>query len=223
MPSLRMLSAVAVVALVPAAGAAGHSLGAGARPAQAPTREALAQVVKPPGAPGRTLGLSRVTIPARTTLAPHRHPGDQIAYLERGTLTYTVRTGVVRIYRGAADASPQRVGTIRAGQTERVRAGEWVVERQGDVHFGADRGRRPVVILLATLFTTGSPASIPVPYARPAAAASHGRAAGDAGPTAPSPGQPRACLARRPRALERDAHPRAPTRQAAPGTRRTRR
>ena len=162
MPARRMLSVVAVVAVLPAAGAAGHSLGAAPRPGQAPTREALAQVVKPRGAPGRTLGLSRVTIPPRTALAPHRHPGEQIAYIERGTLTYTVRTGVVRIYRGAADASPRLVRTIRAGETGPVHAGEWVVERQGDVHFGANRGRRVVVILLATLFTTGSPASIPV-------------------------------------------------------------
>ena len=162
MPARRMLSVVAVVAVLPAAGAAGHSLGAAPRPGQAPTREALAQVVNPRGAPGRTLGLARVTIPARTALAPHRHPGYQIAYIERGTLTYTVRTGVVRIYRGAADASPRLVRTIRAGETGPVHAGEWVVERQGDVHFGANRGRRVVVILLATLFTTGSPASIPV-------------------------------------------------------------
>jgi quercetin dioxygenase-like cupin family protein len=161
-PARRMLSVVAVVALLPAAGAAGHSLAGDAQSGQAPTREALAQVVNPRGAAGRTLGLSRVTIPARTALAPHRHPGYQIAYIERGTLTYTVRTGVVRVYRGAADATPQLVRTIRAGETGRVRAGQWVVERQGDVHFGANRGRRPVVILLATLFTTGSPASIPV-------------------------------------------------------------
>jgi hypothetical protein len=161
-PARRMLSVVAVVALVPAAGAAGHSLGAEAQSDQAPTREALAHVVNPRGALGRTLGLSRVRIPARTALAPHRHPGNQIAYIERGTLTDTVRTGVVRVYRGAADASPRLVATIRAGESGRVDAGEWVVERQGDVHFGANRGRRPVVILLATLFTTGSPPSIPV-------------------------------------------------------------
>src|SRR3954463_8810937 len=123
-----MLSVVAVVALVAAAGAAGHSPGADAQSGQAPTREALAQVVKPRGAPGRTLGLSRVTIPAHTALAPHRHPGYQIAYIERGTLTYTVRTGVVRIYRGAADASPRRVRTLRAGDTARIRTGEWLVE-----------------------------------------------------------------------------------------------
>jgi hypothetical protein len=161
-PARRMLPVVVVIATLPAAGAAARSLGAEAQPGQAPAREALAQVVNPRGAPGRTLGLSRVTIPARTALAPHRHPGYQIAYIARGTLTYTVRTGVVRVYRGAADASPRRVGTIRAGETGRVHAGEWLVERQGDVHFGANRGRRAVVILLATLFTTGSPASIPV-------------------------------------------------------------
>ena len=127
-----------------------------------PERGRTVVVHGPAGAPGRTLGLSRVTIPGRTTLAPHRHPGYQIAYIERGTLTYTVRTGVVRIYRGAADASPRLTGTVRAGETGRVRAGEWVVERQGDVHFGANRGRRPLVILLATLFITGRPPSIPV-------------------------------------------------------------
>src|SRR4051812_29762121 len=120
-----MLPVAVVVALLPAAGVAAQSLGAGARPAQAPVREALAQVVNPRGAPGRTLGLSRVTIPARTALAPHRHPGYQIGYIERGTLTYTVKTGVVRIYRGAADASPRLVRAIRAGSTGRVRAGEW--------------------------------------------------------------------------------------------------
>ena len=160
MPARRMLLVVVVVALVPAAGAAARSLGADAR-APAPTRQALAQVVNPRGAPGRTLGLSRVTIPAHTALAPHHHPGYQIAFIQRGTLTYTVRTGVVRIYRGGADASPRRVRTLRAGDTARIRTGEWLVERQGDVHFGANRGRRPVVILLATLFTNGSPPSIP--------------------------------------------------------------
>src|SRR3954451_22449025 len=84
-PARRMLSVVVVVALPPALGAGGYALGADAQSDAAPTREALAQVVKPPGAPGRTLGLSRVTIPARTALTPHRHPGDQIAYIEHGT------------------------------------------------------------------------------------------------------------------------------------------
>jgi hypothetical protein len=44
-----------------------------------------------------------------------------------------------------------------------VRAGEWVIESPPAVHFGANEGDRPLVILLATLFRTGSPASNPVP------------------------------------------------------------
>ena len=162
MPSRSALVIAAV--LLPAAGAGAHAALAADAPARQPaaaTRTVLAQVEDPRGAPGRTLALSRVRIPARTALALHRHPGHQVAYIERGTLTYTVRSGVVRVFRGAADAEPELVRTIGPGQTGRVRTGEWVLERPGDVHFGANRGDRPVVILLATLFRTGLPASIP--------------------------------------------------------------
>ena len=143
-------------------GASGYAAGAMRQaPAQA-TRTALAQKVDPAGGPGRTLGLSRVTIPAYTRLGLHRHPGTQIAYIQKGTLTYTVMTGVVTVYRGAADQDPQVVRRVSAGQTGRVQAGEWVVEPPSAVHFGANRGDTPVRILLATLFKNGSPPSIPV-------------------------------------------------------------
>jgi quercetin dioxygenase-like cupin family protein len=131
-------------------------------PAQA-TRVALAQAVNPTGASGRTLALSRVTIPARTQLAQHRHPGVQIAYIQKGTLTYTVKTGVVNVYRGAADQNPRIVRRIRGGHTGTVHAGEWVIEKPSVIHFGANNRDKPLVILLATLFTNGSPPSIPVP------------------------------------------------------------
>jgi quercetin dioxygenase-like cupin family protein len=130
-------------------------------PGQA-TRTVLAQADDPAGARGRTLALSRVTIPADTQLGLHRHPGTQIAYIQSGTLTYTVRTGVVRVYRGTADQDPEVVRRIGAGQTGEVHTGEWVIERPDDVHFGANDGDRPVRILLATLFKTGRPPSIPV-------------------------------------------------------------
>ena len=160
MPIRLTLALTAAAALLLAAGA--YAAGAASRQAPAATRVALAQAVDPTGAKGRTLGLSRVRITARTTLDLHRHPGTQVAYIERGTLTYTVRDGAVEVFRGAADANPQRVRTVRPGQTGRVRAGEWVVERPRDVHVGSNRGDRPVVILLATLFTNGSSPSIPV-------------------------------------------------------------
>ena len=154
---------LAAAALLAATAGAAYAAGAVQHaPAQA-TRTVLAQAVDPTGARGRTLALSRVTIPPHTRLALHRHPGTQVAFVRRGTLTYTVRDGVVSVRRGAADQSPRLVRRIGPGQTDVVRPGEWVVERPRDVHFGANRGDRSVVILLATLFRTGSPASIPVP------------------------------------------------------------
>ena len=149
-------------ALLPFMCVAAYAAGAASHQSPIATRSVLAQVVDPRGAQGRTLALSRVRIPARTALALHRHPGHQIAYVERGTLTYTVRSGVVKVFRGPADGRAKVVRRIRPGQMGEVRTGEWVVERPSDVHFGANRRDRPVVILLATLFTNGSPASIPV-------------------------------------------------------------
>src|SRR3954469_9415623 len=94
----------ALLLLLTAAGA--YAAGAAQRPPQA-TRSVLAQAVDPPGARGRTLGLARVTIPAHTRLGLHRHPGVQLAYVQKGTLTYTVKRGVVNVYRGAADQDPR--------------------------------------------------------------------------------------------------------------------
>jgi quercetin dioxygenase-like cupin family protein len=155
--------AVLAGAILLAAAATGAFGAAATRqaPAQA-TRAVLAQAVDPVGGHGRTLALSRVTIPAHTRLGLHRHPGTQIAYIQKGTLTYTVKTGVVNVYRGAADQNPRVVRRVAAGQTGTVHAGEWVIERPRAVHFGANEGDRPVLILLATLFKNGRPPSIPV-------------------------------------------------------------
>jgi quercetin dioxygenase-like cupin family protein len=159
-PPARYLLAGAAALLATAGG--GYATGAQQTPAQA-TRNALAQAVDPTGAHGRTLGLSRVVIPAHTRLGLHHHPGTQVAYVRKGTLTYTVKSGVVKIFRGAADQDPRVVGRVEAGETGKVHAGEWVIERPSVVHFGANAGDRPVVILLATLFRNGAPAAIPVP------------------------------------------------------------
>lgn len=149
--------------LLPAALGVAYAAGAAGRPAAQATRTVLAQAVNPAGGKGRTLALSRVTIPPHTQLALHRHPGTQIAYIQTGTLTYTVKRGSVPVYRGAADQHARLVRRVAGGQTGSVHAGEWVIERPGSVHFGANNGDHSLVILLATLFTNGSPPSIPVP------------------------------------------------------------
>jgi quercetin dioxygenase-like cupin family protein len=124
-------------------------------------REALAQDVNPRGAKGRTLGLSRVTVPAGSELARHRHTGTQIARIDKGTLTYTVISGSVTVRKGAADDDPTVVRKIAAGQTGQIKAGQWIVEQPNVVHQAANRGTKTVVIYLATLLPNGDPPSVP--------------------------------------------------------------
>jgi hypothetical protein len=126
----------------------------------APKREALAAVENPVGAKGRTLGLSRVTIPAHAVLPKHHHAGTQTAFIDQGTLTYTVYTGHVDVMTGAADAKPTRVRRIAAGQTADIRAGQWIVEQPTMHHMAQNRTGKRIVIYLATLFPNGAPPSI---------------------------------------------------------------
>ena len=151
-----------IIVLLVAVAAGAYAVGASSQTPAAAKRTALAQAVDPVGAKGRTLGLSRVTIPPHVQLARHHHAGTQIAYVQRGTLTYFVKTGAVTVFRGAADQHPRVVRRVTAGKTGKVFAGEWVIEQPHVIHFGANNGSAPVVILLATLFTNGSPPSIPV-------------------------------------------------------------
>jgi quercetin dioxygenase-like cupin family protein len=128
----------------------------------APTvkRAALAQSTKVKGAPNRTLGLSRVTIPAGGTIALHHHQGTQVAYVQAGVLTYTVQDGSVTVLRGPADDATV-VRRITAGSTGRIATGQWIVEQPGTIHRAANKGKTKIVIYLATLLKTGAPPSTP--------------------------------------------------------------
>jgi len=156
---LALAAAVALGALLPTAFG---------RDKAAPTaiRNALAQTSHVQGAPGRTMVLSRVTVPAGVQLALHHHLGTQIAHVEAGTLTYTVRQGAAVVWEGESDQNPRKVRTIHAGQTARLQREQWIVELPSDVHEAANRGRVPVVLYLATLLRTGAPPSSPVLPAR---------------------------------------------------------
>lgn len=125
-------------------------------------REALAQDVNPAGAKGRTLGLSRVDVQPGAQLALHRHPGVQIARIEQGVLTYTVVTGAVNVWRGNPEVKATKVRTIRAGQTAPIRTGQWIVEKPGTIHRARNRGKKTIVLYVATLFRNGAPPAIPV-------------------------------------------------------------
>ncbi len=125
-------------------------------------RTALAQTDRVQGAPGRTMVLSRVVVEPGAKLALHHHLGTQISRIASGTLTYTVRKGSAVVSEGDAEKDPRRVRTIAAGQTARIKPGQWLVEQPSDIHEAANRGSKPVVIYLSTLLASGSPPATPV-------------------------------------------------------------
>jgi quercetin dioxygenase-like cupin family protein len=123
-------------------------------------RTALGESAKVRGVSGRTLGLSRVTIPAGGRIALHHHQGTQVSYIQSGVLTYTVKSGGVTVRSGPAD-NPTVIRKIRAGQTGPIHAGQWIVEQPSTIHRAANKGHAKIVIYLATLLRTGAPPSTP--------------------------------------------------------------
>jgi quercetin dioxygenase-like cupin family protein len=158
MRRLRLTLALAATALVAIGAVAGYVIAqsGGATAVRTP----LAQSTKVKGAKGKTLGLSRVTIPAGGTIALHHHEGTQVAYIQSGLLTYTVKSGSVTVMSGPAD-SPKVVRRISGGQTAKISAGQWIVEQPSTIHQAANNGSQKIVIYLSTLLRTGAPPSTP--------------------------------------------------------------
>ena len=160
-PSLRFpLGAVAILGAIAMAIILPTAFGAPSSP-PVPVRKALAQTEHVQGAPGRTMVLSKVTVPVGAKLATHHHLGTQISNVASGTLTYTVRRGKAELFEGES-SEPRLVRVISAGKTARIRAGQWLVEQPSDIHEAANRGSAPVVIYLATLLQDGAPPATPV-------------------------------------------------------------
>lgn len=156
-PLLIVLGACALLAAGAAIGWAVASNGT------SPTakRTALARALHPRGAPGRTLGLSRVVIPPGGKIPLHHHEGTQVAYIQSGVLTYHVKAGSVTVRRGNADEHPRVVHRIKAGHTGQIHPGEWIVEQPSTHHAAANHGKQKIVIYLGTLLRTGAPPSTP--------------------------------------------------------------
>jgi quercetin dioxygenase-like cupin family protein len=103
-----------------------------------------------------------VTIPVRGRIALHHHEGTQVAYIQAGILSYTVKSGAVTVSSGPADNATV-VRKITTGQTGQIRAGQWIVEQPSTIHRAANKGKTKVVIYLATLLKNGAPPSTPNP------------------------------------------------------------
>jgi quercetin dioxygenase-like cupin family protein len=156
-PRLRPVAVLAAVCLIAVGVLVGQVI---AQSGSTVTRAPLAQSTKVKGVKGRTLGLSRVTIPPGGTIALHHHEGTQVAYVQSGVLTYTVKEGSVTVRTGPAD-NPATVRKIDAGQTGKIAAGQWIVEQPSTIHQAANNGKSKIVIYLATLLRTGAPPSTP--------------------------------------------------------------
>jgi quercetin dioxygenase-like cupin family protein len=135
-------------------GTAGPSTPAGS--AAHVVRDVLA-AGQPSVAPDENLELVRYTIAPHTALAPHHHPGMQLALIESGRLTYSVIEGTITIHE--TDGSTRTIGP---GETGTIEAGEWIAETESIVHFGANDTDSPVVILAASLLAADEPPAIPV-------------------------------------------------------------
>jgi quercetin dioxygenase-like cupin family protein len=155
---------VAALSLLASGVGIGIAVSAGAQSSSAEpvvvTRQSLAEVKAPPGAPKRTLGLSKVVVMPGAVLPSHHHPGAQLGYVAEGVLTYTVETGSAKLMSGSGDDGTL-VRKLGPGDTAKVRPGQWLVEEQDEVHHARNHGTVPIVIYLATLLRTGEPAAIP--------------------------------------------------------------
>jgi len=158
MRRIRLTVVLSAIALVATGVLVGHVIAQSG--GSTVTRTPLAQSTKVKGASGRTLGLSRVTIPAEGTIALHHHEGTQVAYIQSGVLSYTVKSGSVAVMTGPAD-NPTQLRKINAGQTGKVTTGQWFVEQPSTIHQAANKGSAKIVIYLATLLKTGAPPSTP--------------------------------------------------------------
>ena len=126
-------------------------------PGEPVVSEVLAEQVDPPGAPGMTLSLVRYTIAAGAQLAPHVHPGIQMAFIESGTLSYTVESGTAVVHRASGGEE-----AVTGPSTTTIEAGESVVEVGDMVHFGANDTGDPIVILATLLTEDGAGLAVPV-------------------------------------------------------------
>lgn len=126
--------------------------------------EIVRQVIEagePESAPGQLLELTRVIIPGGMEIAPHTHPGLQLAVIVQGTLTYSVIEGEVQVTHDSGTDEPQTV-MVGAGETVELTPGSAVMEVPGMVHMARNEGNVAVVVHLSSLFPVGAAASSPV-------------------------------------------------------------
>lgn len=160
--ALMVMLAVATAACTSDGDATAQSSSAAS--AEPVVRERLG-ATNPGNAPGQELFLEQVTIAPGARLATHFHEGTQVAHVVSGELTYNIVRGSATVLR--ADGEEQATGPT----VVILKAGDGVVETPDVVHYGANDGDVPVVIVLAALLADGAPMATAVDDPSAAAAA----------------------------------------------------
>lgn len=163
--SIRNLSiGVTVAALALFGIMAGHPEAQDGTPAASATPEPIVLDVLVNGMPEQALGnvleLVRYTIQPGVTLPAHTHPGMQIAWIDSGVLTYAVvEGGEIPVTRATDRGTPGEMEMLGPGEQTELHPGDTVVEIDGVVHYGANLGDEPVVILASTLLDNTKPSA----------------------------------------------------------------
>jgi hypothetical protein len=166
MPTLactsRTRTGAAAVLLLAACGvglcgvsATAHAAHAASKP-EPITRTVYGQTA-PENAPGQELYLQQVVILPGAKLPEHFHEGTQLATVRSGVLTYNVVSGKAVVTRIGG-----KTDTVTGPGVVTLRKGDALVENESLVHYGSNKGKRPVVIELAALLQHGAPLSTPV-------------------------------------------------------------
>lgn len=130
---------------------------------QALTRTVLGSD-QPVSAPGETLQLALIAIPAGISLPVHTHPGVQIGTIIQGELTYHVLEGTATINRAAGIGTPMPSEELGAGESTVLTVGDTVIERENMIHYGENLGTETVLLYTSTLFATDQPGSTVLDY-----------------------------------------------------------
>lgn len=130
--------------------------------ATAPITTMYGQAI-PPNAPTQKMVSYGVEIPPGVSIASHQHPGQQIARITDGELTYTVLKGTVTVFDGTVPTGAVPSHEVTAPATLTLTAGTTIAEPENMVHKAQNNGSVPVKIQATVLVPKDDPLSIPVP------------------------------------------------------------
>ena len=145
-----------LVALV-AIGVVGAAVAADAAKDKEPIRRVVYGTTEPQNSPGQSLILQTVEVDPGATLPEHFHEGTQLATIKAGVLTYAIVSGSVLVMHPHGTTE-----TVSGPGEVKLRVGDTIVENEALVHYGANKGKKTVIIDIAALLHDGSPLSTAV-------------------------------------------------------------